>query len=174
MPTDATGRVLPPVIPNSGQRPGETMEQFFSRRQERDEKLREKETTTQQSSQRAREKLQASRPRPGKKGASVFYWDDVEGFRIRTPLPRPQVERMWDTWTAPQKVYNGFENCWDCCSLFGDSLSEAELNSDDDHEDIYPTVNPQPPPTAPNHTTPSIQSIELQAVGSRYFFYVCL
>jgi hypothetical protein len=28
-PTDVTGRVLPPVIPNSGQRPGETMEQFF-------------------------------------------------------------------------------------------------------------------------------------------------
>ncbi len=40
-PTDAAGRVLPPVEPHSGQRPGETMEQFFSR--QRDEKLKEKE-----------------------------------------------------------------------------------------------------------------------------------
>ena len=70
---------------------------------------------------------------------------------------------MWDTWKATQKVYNGFENCWDCCSLFGDSPGEAELNSDDNHEDIYPTVNPQPPPTAPDHTTPSIQSVEQSA-----------
>ena len=30
-PTNATGRVLPLVIPNSSQCPGETMEQFFSR-----------------------------------------------------------------------------------------------------------------------------------------------
>ncbi len=28
-PTDATGRVLPPVIPNIGRRLGDTMEQFF-------------------------------------------------------------------------------------------------------------------------------------------------
>jgi hypothetical protein len=32
VPTDATGRVLPLVIPNSSQRPGEMMEQFLSRR----------------------------------------------------------------------------------------------------------------------------------------------
>jgi hypothetical protein len=79
-PTDVTGRVLPPVIPNSGQRPGEAIEQFFSRRQQRDENLRRKETTSERSSRQAREKTQASRPRPGKKGASVFYWNDVDGF----------------------------------------------------------------------------------------------
>jgi hypothetical protein len=66
---------------------------------------------------------------------------------------------MWDTWKATQKVYNGFENCWDCCSLFADGPGETELDSDDDHEDIYLTVNPQPPPTAPDQTTPSIQSV---------------
>jgi hypothetical protein len=158
-PTDATGRVLPPVIPNSRQRPGETMEQFFSRRRQRDGNLIRKETTSQRSSRQAREKTQASKPKPGKKGASVFYWEDVDGFRIRTPLARPHVERMWDTWKASQKVYNGFDNCWDCCSLFGDSPGEAELDSDDDHEDIYPRVNPQPPPTAPDQTAPVIESV---------------
>ncbi len=79
-PTDATGHVLPPVIPQSGQHPGETMEQFFSRRQQCDEKLREKELANQRSSRQAREKLQALRPRPGRKGPSVFYWDDIDGF----------------------------------------------------------------------------------------------
>lgn len=150
-PTDAAGRAFPPVVPQSGQRPGETMEQFFSRRQQRDKELKGKETPGQCSSRQAREKFQASRPRPGKKGPLVFYWDDIDGFRIRTPLPRPHVERMWDTWKTTEKVYNGFENCWDCCSLFGDSAGEPDLDSDSD-DDIYPTVDP---PTAPNQTTPS-------------------
>jgi hypothetical protein len=58
------------------------MEQFFSRRRQRNEKLKEKESDRARSSQQAREKTHASRPIPGKKGPSVFYWDDVEGFRI--------------------------------------------------------------------------------------------
>ena len=159
VPTDDTGRVLPPVIPQSGQRPGETMEHFFSRRHQRNETLKEKESDKERSSRWAREKFHASRPIPGKKGPLVFYWDDVEGFRIRTPLPRLQVNRMWDRWKSNEKVYNGFDNSWDCCSLFGDSIpGEPELDSDDDHEDIYPTVNPQPPPTAPGQST--IRSVE--------------
>jgi len=130
-PTDATGRVLPPVIPQSGQRLGETMEQFFFRRHQRNENLKKKESD---------------------------HWDDVEGFRIRTPLPRSQVDGMWGRWKSTEKVYNGFDNSWDCCSLFGDSIpGEPVYDSDDDHEDIYPTVNPQPPPTAPDQQAmPSI------------------
>ena len=150
-PTDATGRALPSVIPQSGQRPGETMEQFFSRRRQRNEKLKEKESDRERSSRQAREKSHASRPIPGKKGPTVFYWDDVEGFRIRTPLPRFQVDGMWGRWKSTEKVYDGFNNSWDCCSLFGDSIpGEPDLDSDDDHDDIYPMVNPQPPPTAPD------------------------
>ncbi len=90
-----------------------------------------------------------SRPRPGKKGPLVFYWNDIDGFQIRTPLPCPHIERIWDTWKTTEKVYNGFENCWDCCSLFGDSPGEPDLNSDSD-DDVYPTVNP---PIAHNQTT---------------------
>ena len=163
VPTDATGRILPPVIPQSGQRPGETMEQFFSRRRQRNEKMREKESDRERSSRQAREKAHASRPIPGRKGPSIFYWDDVEGFRIRTPLPRHQVDGMWGRWKTTEKVYDGFDNSWDCCSLFGESIpGEPELDSDDDHEDIYPTVNPQPPPTAPDQQviSPIIQSVE--------------
>ncbi len=59
-------------------------------------------------------------------------------------------------WKATQKVYNGFENCWDCCSLFGNSSGEAELDSDNNHKDIYLMVNSQPPPTAPDQSAPDI------------------
>jgi hypothetical protein len=162
LPTDVAGRVLPAVIPNSGQRPGESMDQFFSRQRQRHEQLKEKETDKQRSSREAREKFQSSYPIPGKKGASVFYWDDVDGFRIRTPLPRSQVDRMWDRWKSTEKVYNGFANCWDCCSLFGDD----EPDDSDSEDDLFPTVpmtDPQPPPTAPDQGSPPsriIQSVE--------------
>jgi hypothetical protein len=136
------------------------MEQFFSRRRQRNEKLKEKESDRARSSRQAREKTHASRPIPGKKGPSVFYWDDVEGFRIRTPLPRYQVDGMWGRWKSTEKVYDGFDNSWDCCSLFGESIpGEPELDSDDDHEDIYPRVSPQPPPTALDQPS-TIQSVE--------------
>ena len=75
---------------------------------------------------------------------------------------------MWNMWKAPQKIYNGFENRWDCCSLLSDSPDEAELDSDDDHEDIYLTINPQPRPTA-DQTTPSIQSVGQLALDTRTF-----
>ena len=166
-PTDAAGRVLPPVEPHSGQRPGETMEQFFSCKRQRDEKMKEKEGEKQRTSRQAREKLQASRPRPGKKGPTVFYWDDVDGFRIRTSLPRTQIDKMWYRWKPSEKIYNGFDNTWDCCSEFGDSIpGEPELDSDDDHEDIYPTVNPQPPLTAPEQATLStLESVEESTIS---------
>jgi hypothetical protein len=67
---------------------------------------------------------------------------------------------MWGRWKSTEKVYDGFDNSWDCCSLFGESIpGEPELDSDDDHEDIYPTVSPQPPPTAPDQPS-TIQSVE--------------
>ena len=116
------------------------MEQFFARRREGHAKLKKRETPEARSSRRAREQYNASRPIPGKKGPSVFYWCDVDGFRIRTPLPRSQVESFWGRWKTTEKIYNGFDNCWDCCTLFGDSMpgEPEDSNSDSDESPTAP------------------------------------
>ncbi len=74
---------------------------------------------------------------------------------------------MWYRWKPSEKVYNGFDNTWDCCSAFGDSIpGEPELDSDDNLKDIYPTVKPQPPLTAPEQATLStLESVEESTIS---------
>ena len=74
--------LFPPVHPSSGQRHGETMEQFFARRHASNAKQKKKETPRERDIRNAREQAQVSKPYPGKKGPSVFSWDDVDGFRV--------------------------------------------------------------------------------------------
>jgi hypothetical protein len=73
---------FPPVQPNSGQHYGETMEQFFARRHKGHAKWKATELAYDRKIRKQREKAQVSKPFPGKKGPSVYSWDDVEGFRI--------------------------------------------------------------------------------------------
>lgn len=135
------------------------MEQFFTRRHKRDQKLREKESSRNCESRLAHEQAQVSRPWPGNKGSLVFSWDDVDGFQIRTPVPRSQVRNLWNSrWKTSEKIYNGFDNCWDCCSLFGDNTLPGEPEPSDSESDDFsmfndksPGVNPQFPPAPENH-----------------------
>ena len=129
--------LFPPVHPSSGQRHGETMEQFFARRHASNAKQKKKETPRERDIRNAHERAQVSKPYPGKKGPSVFYWDDVDGFRVRTPIPRNQVERLWHTrWKPTKKIYNAIDNSWDCCSLFGDNTLPGEPDPSDSELDI--------------------------------------
>jgi hypothetical protein len=86
VPTNAG--LYPPVKSGTGQRYSETMEQFFARRHKRDQAVKAKETPLECQKRLSREQAQQSRPFPGKKGPAVFCWDNVNGFRIRTPIPR--------------------------------------------------------------------------------------
>ena len=129
--------LFPPVHPSSGQRHGETMEQFFARRHASNVKQKKKETPRERDIRNARERAQVSKPYPGKKGPSVFSWDNVDGFQVRTPIPRNQVERLWHTrWKPTEKIYNGIDNSWDCCSLFGDNTLPGEPDPSDSESDI--------------------------------------
>jgi len=158
-PTNA-GR-FPPVQPNSGQHHGETMEQFFARRHKGHAKRKATESAYDRQIRKQREKEQASRPFPGKKGPSVYSWDDVEGFRIRTRVARSRVADLWTTrWKFSEQVYNSFDNCWDCCSLFGDNSCPGEPDPSDSESDdsLFPAAsrsadvaNPPPFASLPNH-----------------------
>ncbi|KAJ3990587.1 hypothetical protein F5050DRAFT_1813872 [Lentinula boryana] len=81
-------RVRLPRITGGLPRPNEDLFAFIKRRDERRLKAIATETTLQHQSRLQREdNARRDRP-PGRKGARVYYWDLVEGTRVRTAVGR--------------------------------------------------------------------------------------
>ena len=83
---------FPQPNPNSRQRYGETWQQFFTREAIRHSKMAEKETPTATTARLDRQKESEKFNAPGKSGARVFRWEDIDGFLIRTEVYRKEVE----------------------------------------------------------------------------------
>ncbi|KAL0062093.1 hypothetical protein AAF712_011020 [Marasmius tenuissimus] len=129
--------------PNSGQLPGETWQQFFTRRDER--RTGRKESPLQRQTRVNREKEAVAKRCPGKKGPSIWYWRQRGPHRVRTLLTRRQHEDHWNFYGRDQKRFDGWSNCWDICSEFGEFDSE----NDDDFDDtpaIVPLTDENPTP----------------------------
>ena len=144
----------PPPLPAGGrsQLPGETYEQYFIRRQARNEARMKTETAQDKEVRTNRERAAALRQCPGRKGPAVYYWEpDSNGFRVRTLQTRAQAQSLWEIYSGPQKVFDSFTNEWDCCTLFGDD----ETNTDDD-DDIYPSTTSNAIPENATRSTPSL------------------
>ena len=82
--TAENSRVLemPPVLPQSGQKAGETWQDFFVRM----ERVRQERLAGETAEQRQeREKREWEQPRPGKGPTTprLFYWEVVDMFRLR-------------------------------------------------------------------------------------------
>lgn len=139
LPPEVPGTLFLSVIPGSSQRPGETMECFFHRRQqERIQRLKE-ETVEARGKRETRETMHASRPPPGKKGPRVYIWENVEGYRIRCPLTRVEAKNNWEHFKFRHLRYDSIQNCWDYCSAFDNDDFAAgayDLDSDDDLDDF--------------------------------------
>jgi hypothetical protein len=70
---------------------------------------------------------------PGCKGPCVFYWEEIDGFCIRTPWTHGEMEMSFDSYKNLQRIYNVFSNAWDCCTEFEfSSRDEDKIDSDDD------------------------------------------
>ena len=76
---------FPDVHPHSSQRRGETWQQFFERRRERNQRREGNETPASRQSRLSREDAQRNHPQPGRRGPRVFIWEEIDGHRIRTP-----------------------------------------------------------------------------------------
>jgi hypothetical protein len=159
---------------HSGQKRGETWQEFFARREENNARriARENEVETQRRQNRERE-AEGHLP-PGRHGPVVFQWHDVDGFRIRTRVFRGCVETMWDGYAKSQRKFDSCRNEWDVCTEFDpDARPDPDPNPDpdDDTSDYYGDANdhendgglaylprsetpPGPPPYSHSHTTP--------------------
>ncbi|KAJ7048460.1 hypothetical protein C8F01DRAFT_1004683 [Mycena amicta] len=118
---------FPRVDKTSGQRPGESMNQFFERRARDAAAKIEKESPSKRQSRLQREQNAQAQPKCRPK-TRVFWWEDVEGVRIRTPIGAD--DSIWSAYSVQQRRYNGVYNEWDICSDFGDDNDDEDSDND--------------------------------------------
>lgn len=121
------------VDQGTSQRPGELMSEFFARREKHFERYVEKETPTQRQARIAREEAASHQQIPGRRGALVFYWEDVDGIRIRRFGSRDPS--LWLRYSHNQRRYNSAFDEWDLCSEFAPEEGASELGDYDDSDD---------------------------------------
>jgi hypothetical protein len=157
LPLDPT---IPPPEQGSRQLPGETWQAFFERQLIAHTKRAASESFHTRQVRLAREKENSGHPVPGRKGAVVWCWEDVDGFRIRTRVSRGNVETYWSMYNEPQRKYNCFDNEWDICEEFDPNwpypmtgelelLDDGEEGFDMDQQRRSPSPPPPYPPVSP-------------------------
>ncbi|KAF7335735.1 hypothetical protein MVEN_02229200 [Mycena venus] len=132
---------FPPVERYSGQKAGETMEQFFARRALSNEATRLREDSRQKQSRLERENHARKGQVPGgnSKAARVYIWELCDGHYIRRAAGRSNYEDIWDDSTPSQRKYDSFHNEWDVCEQFEPQEDDCRPIAmiDDDDEDDY-------------------------------------
>ncbi|KAJ3736854.1 hypothetical protein DFJ43DRAFT_975938, partial [Lentinula guzmanii] len=109
---------------------------FIKRRGERRLRVITSETTLEHQSRLQREEnARRDRP-PGRKGARVYYWDLVEGIRVRTAVGRSNYEDIWERYGSHQRRYDSVADEWDICTDLDphDGPDYDDLDSDDDYD----------------------------------------
>jgi hypothetical protein len=115
---DPEPRRLPPVEPNTRQREGQTWQEFFAAEAERHSRKAARQSSDECQARLQREAAHQDYHEPGRRGATVYRWEDVDGFRIRVRMNRGEVSTWWGGYSHSQKRYNSFENEWDICTEF--------------------------------------------------------
>ncbi|KAF7369714.1 hypothetical protein MVEN_00302900 [Mycena venus] len=106
---------FPPVERYSGQKAGETMEQFFARRALSNEATCLREDSRQKHSRLERENHARKGQVPGgnSKAARVYIWELCDGHYIRRAAGRSNYEDVWNDSSPSQRKYDSFHNEWD-------------------------------------------------------------
>jgi len=135
-----------------GQLPDETWKEFMTRQNERRKAIISKETKDECEAREGRENTAAKRSCPGKRGPTVYIWENDNGVRTRTHLTRAQVEDYWGNYRSSQQIYNSIDNCWDLCSEFDEGTAGEmhEYDPNDSDDDIYRPTQSRRPPTPKN------------------------
>ena len=140
-PHESASLPFPKVHYGSEQAPGIGMDEFFRRRWEQNERKLGRETDKERQSRLAREENARRHICPGSKGANVFFWDLIDGHRIRVPTGSHNKETYWEIYRARNRRYDSFRNQWDLCSEFDESEEPGQFpdedDSSDDDEDHY-------------------------------------
>ncbi|KAJ7039716.1 hypothetical protein C8F04DRAFT_949062 [Mycena alexandri] len=158
VPHVAASASFPPVEPNSQQRQGETMSQFFARRQARNAEKLLHESEKQRRSREQRITNAEKGAVPGRSGARVYVWEKSNGYYIRTAAGRKNYDDVWDEYGPLQRRYDSFNDEWDVCADFGPDGGDNDDDDDDDgRQDEMPYYSPpddDDDADAPSHLIP--------------------
>src|SRR5271156_647664 len=132
-----------------GQLPGETWKEFLIRQNCRRKERLKKENDAQRQVREGHEMQAAKKKCPGKKGPSVYIWEDDDGAWSRTLLTRGQVDGDWGNYRNSQRIFNSIDNCWDLCYEFDKGpLGEVD-DSEDSGDEFYPDRQKKVPGPTP-------------------------
>jgi hypothetical protein len=125
-------RVGTPPSPDSGQRPGQTWQEFFKERDER--RARRPETDRERTARQARER------QPGRNKSNFFEWRRNSAHEwIRHKLPRKEGQRLLEDVIEGECRYDAATDTWDICEDFATTTQQptAENNfAGFDYDDI--------------------------------------
>ncbi|KAJ7077624.1 hypothetical protein C8R44DRAFT_755136 [Mycena epipterygia] len=129
---------FPPLPQNSRQKQNETIQAFFIRRKESNMK----KLANESSIDRQRRISHADHAKRGgvPKKASVYLWENQNGYWIRHLQTRGEFEDLWSEYPGPQRRFDPVRNEWDLCTLFQDNDPvfgqgyDAEPDDDTDDE----------------------------------------
>jgi hypothetical protein len=161
--------VFPPVERFSKQRQNETMKEFLARRALERQAIINTESPELTTARLQREAVATQDRPPGKQGARVYYWEDVNGFRIRTAAGRRHYESYWDEEGEYERRFDSVFNEWDVCSEFPDSdtgnddghTHHTDANDSDRHvHDMYPLLPEEASFFEPNEQFSSSTDLE--------------
>ncbi|KAJ3871533.1 hypothetical protein F5051DRAFT_433784, partial [Lentinula edodes] len=118
-------------------RKSEGVIEFLKRREiDRLRKIASEDMKDRQS--RLQREKNASRDMPpGRKGARVYYWDMVEGIRVRTAVGRNNYEDIWERYGQRQRHYDSVADEWDICTELDPNDEPSYPDDDDDDGDDY-------------------------------------
>jgi hypothetical protein len=173
---DPPPRAFPAVEKSSGQREGQNWRDFFARRAQENTLQAAQETAQERESRGQREAVAAKHMPPGRNGARVYYWDDVDGFWIRKAAGRRFYSAIWGDYAPAQRRYDSFCNEWDLCPALAPNAEPDGDGDGDDGFDFYgepvlpPSLLPEDDPShLPNNNEgPYSSTADLQRIhGTR-------
>jgi hypothetical protein len=106
---------IPKPNKGTGQKFGETWQQFFARRAAHNARVDARSTTKERAQREQRRREHGKYQQPGRRGPTVYHWAEINGFWIRTVLERNRVEDYWGDYFQSQMIYDSFSNEWDLC-----------------------------------------------------------
>lgn len=164
---DAAPTPAPEVPHGVGQRPGESSEAFFARREQVNALREAHETEEQRQSRLARVQQAASFARPTRKSrTTVYLWTTVgdhdptvpeEWFELhyRELVGHARLFEMWELYPQQHKRYDAFHDEWDICPWLAPDVEPLLPGADDDDDDsVY---------DSPLESTQAVEQAEVQS-----------
>ncbi|KAJ3850684.1 hypothetical protein EV368DRAFT_44759 [Lentinula lateritia] len=133
---------LPRIDGGTLPRPNEDLFSFIKRRDAQRLRAISSETAVERQSRLSREKNAEKDRAPGRKGARVYYWDLVEGVRVRTAVGRSNYEDIWERYGSRQRRYDSVADEWEVCTDLDpdDGPDDSRYDDDDDDSDCFISV----------------------------------